>query len=256
MSLDLQKVVESTLRAGDVSRNSTVMDHSAFSGFSREGLRAESFIEALQSYLSKGTLLMPAMSWRNVQPANPLWDEMLTQSQVGVLAEVFRTRYATRRSIHPTHSASGCGAAIDDILGEHEYDSTPCSRQSPYGKLAQYDASILLVGVGLECCTACHCAEEAVAIDVYLRPPNQMEEYLCRDRFGKCRTMRLRRHKPVQRDFPKFEPALEQSGGLVRGKVGAAAWMLVRASALEAVMRSSLLDNRFATLLAGAGVAP
>ena len=66
-------------------------------------------IEALLGHLSGGTLVMPTMTWRTVTPDRPVWDELATPSHTGVLTEVFRTRYATARSIHPTHSVAACG---------------------------------------------------------------------------------------------------------------------------------------------------
>ena len=45
-----------------------------------------------------GNLFMPTMTWRTVTPDNPVWDEIDTPSHTGVLTEVFRTGYATRRT--------------------------------------------------------------------------------------------------------------------------------------------------------------
>src|SRR2546423_15132123 len=77
----------------------------AIAGLSRQGFRAEAMIDALLGYLEGGTLLMPTMSWRTVTPDNPVFDELKTPSHTGVLTEIFRTQYASHRSLHPTHSA-------------------------------------------------------------------------------------------------------------------------------------------------------
>jgi aminoglycoside 3-N-acetyltransferase len=66
-------------------------------------------IEGLLEYMVPGNLFMPAMTWRTVTPAQPLWDEIPTASETGVLTEVFRKRYSAARSIHPTHSVAGWG---------------------------------------------------------------------------------------------------------------------------------------------------
>jgi aminoglycoside 3-N-acetyltransferase len=250
MSLDARPVVRSILETGGVRSHSTLIVHSAFRGFAQLGLRVETFIEALLDHLSEGTLLMPAMSWRNVQPDNPVWDEIHTKCHVGVLAETFRTGFAQRRSIHPTHSVAGWGRDLAWWLGDHHQDPTPCSPRSPFGKLAASDGFILILGLGLENCTACHCVEEEIAPEIYLRPHSEMEEYLCRDRHGVCRTVRLRRHKRIQRDFPKFEPILTGGEGLLSGDFGGAAWKLIKASALRATMLEALRRDPYATLQA------
>src|SRR6185295_12382366 len=78
--------------------------HSAIASLSRQGFRAERMIDALIHHMRGGNLLMPAMTWRTVTPEKPQWDELATPSITGVLSEIFRTRYASTRSIHPTHS--------------------------------------------------------------------------------------------------------------------------------------------------------
>ena len=118
-----------------------------------------------------GNLFMPTMTWRTVTPDNPVWDEIATPSHTGVLTEVFRTRYATRRSIHPTHSVAGFGPAVDTLLSRHQVDDTPVSENSPYGLMRDYETYILMIGVGLESVTAIHLPEETIAEDVYVRPP-------------------------------------------------------------------------------------
>jgi aminoglycoside 3-N-acetyltransferase len=89
-----------------VPRDGVLVVHSAIAPLSRQGFRAEAIIEALLDYLSAGSLFMPTMTWRTVTPAHPEWDELATPSHTGVLTEVFRTRYATARSTHPTHSVA------------------------------------------------------------------------------------------------------------------------------------------------------
>ncbi|HVI62949.1 MAG TPA: AAC(3) family N-acetyltransferase, partial [Bradyrhizobium sp.] len=94
-----------------VPRDGALVVHSAIAPLSRRGLRAEAIIEALIEYMRGGNLLMPTMTWRTVTPEQPHWDELETPSHTGVLTEIFRTRYASGRSIHPTHSVAGLGPA-------------------------------------------------------------------------------------------------------------------------------------------------
>src|SRR5690242_1481277 len=86
-----------------VPRDGVIVVHSAIARLSRQGFRAEGMIEAFLNYMRNGTVVMPTMTWRTVTPKNPHWDEIETRSETGVMTEMFRTRYASSRSIHPTH---------------------------------------------------------------------------------------------------------------------------------------------------------
>jgi aminoglycoside 3-N-acetyltransferase len=232
--------VRHLMKAADVPRDGVLVVQSAFKGLSRAGFRAESFIDSLLKGLSTGTLLMPAMSWRNVSPAQPIWDERGTPSHVGVLAEAFRTQYASHRSIHPTHSASAIGPAAVALLADHYRRDTPCPVSSPWGRLAEYDAHILLLGVGFESCTALHHPEEVIAPDIYLRPAAEAETYTCIAQDGTRFTVPLRRHLRLNRTFPQYGPRLAAKGQLYSGALPGTPWFLVRAR--------HLMDDAFQNL--------
>ena len=107
------------LRRIAAPRDGVLVVHSAMARLSRQGFRAETMIEVFLDYMSSGTVVMPTMSWRNVTPQKPEWDERVTPSETGVMTEIFRTRYALRRSIHPTHSVAACGVAADELVAHH-----------------------------------------------------------------------------------------------------------------------------------------
>jgi aminoglycoside 3-N-acetyltransferase len=207
------------LRAAQVPRDGVLFVHCAFRGLHARGWRVGDTIEALLDYMRDGTLAMPAMSWRLVTPSSPTFHELATPSHVGVLAETFRTRYASVRSLHPTHSVAARGRLADELASGHHLDDTPCSLNSPYGRASREETHVLLIGVGLERCTAIHHAEELVAPDVYLKPPEEAELYECCSRHGRVYPVRLRRHIKLNRDFPQFARPLADKGRLVRSEV-------------------------------------
>ena len=211
------EIVEQCLHEVGVPRDGVLLVHSAFKTLSRAGFRAEPFLAALAGYTAPGTLLMPTMSWRAVNPANPVFDELATPSITGVLTELFRTQVATRRSLHPTHSVAGCGTHVDALLASHHLDDTPCSARSPWGLLAGFDAKVLLLGVEMDSCTLIHHVEATIAPELYLRP--ERERYLCRDRQGREVEVVTRRTLRLPRDFWQFEAALAAEGGVRRHKL-------------------------------------
>ena len=226
-----------------VPHDGVLVVHSAIAPLSRQGYRAEAMIEALLDYMHDGTLLMPTMTWRTVTPEQPFWDELSTCSHTGVLTEIFRTRYAIARSIHPTHSAAACGRLAQPLLARHNLDETPVSANSPYGLMRDHEAYILLLGVGLETSTAIHLPEETIAPDLYLRPA--IEHYQCRDRNGIVHEVRTRRHWRLDRDFPKFGPPLEAQGRMYSGAVAECSFGIVaQRDLLDAVSAVLKADPR------------
>lgn len=231
-----------------VPRDGSLIVHSAIGKLSRRGFRAETICETLLDHLADGNLFMPTMTWRTVTPQNPHWDEITTPSHTGILTEVFRTRYAIARSIHPTHSVAGWGPAASIVLSRHHVDATPVSANSPYGLLRDYDTYVLMVGVGLECCTAIHLPEEIVNVDLYVRPPDQAELYKCCDRNGIVHPVRLRRHPRLDRDFPQFSRPLSEQGLLETGNIEGCPFTIVTLRDLLRHVFAALIENPRATL--------
>lgn len=195
-----------------VPRDGVAMVHSAFRRFAGDGYGLDETLGALIDYMAPGTLVVPTMSWRFVKTPETVFDELKTPCNTGVLAETFRTRHATHRSLHPTHSAAALGKAAADMTGSHHLDETPCSDRSPFGKLAQHDGWVVMLGITMDCCTLVHHVEEKVAPDLYLRPAEQAETYVCAGRGGERVEVRLRRHLFLPRDYYQFQDLLALEG--------------------------------------------
>jgi aminoglycoside 3-N-acetyltransferase len=211
--------VASMLSHLNVPRGGILVVHSAIATLSRRGLRAEELIEAFLGELPDGTLIMPTMTWRSVTLEKRDWDEVATPSHTGVMSEIFRTRYAQARSIHPTHSVAAFGPQAVRLTSRHHLDEKPVSANSPYGLMRGQEVVILLLGVGLESCTAIHLPEEDVAPEFYLRPLSETKAYACRDRHGVVHEVRARRHQKLDRDFPQFAAPLAAKRQLHAGDI-------------------------------------
>ncbi len=233
------------LRQFGVPRDAVLVVHSAIAGLSRQGYRAEAMIESALEHLSGGTLLMPTMTWRTVTPQSPVFDELHTPSHTGVLTEIFRTKYATARSLHPTHSAAGAGPLAKTLLSTHHLSTTPVPASSPYALMRDYPAYILMIGVGLECVTAIHHPEEAIAPDIYVKPMEEAERYELRLREGAAVSYLLRRHlRPRDRNFQKYGPLLAAKNKILEGDISGVPWKIVRAADLLAEVFARLVERR------------
>jgi aminoglycoside 3-N-acetyltransferase len=236
------------LRSFGVPRDGTLVVHSAFKSLGQQGYSVEGVVEALLEYVHDGNLFMPTMTWRTVTPLRPTWDEIATASHTGVLSETFRTRYAVARSIHPTHSVAGWGQNAGKLLSRHQFDTTPVFANSPYALMRDYETYILLLGVGLESCTAIHLAEETVNPHLYLLPEESAELYDCRDRNGIVHKVWTRRHRRLDRDFPRFALSLSNQGKLLTGTIGACPYTLVALRHLLRDIFAALIQDPLATL--------
>ena len=217
--------------------------HAAFKQLSRQGLRCQDLIHELAR--SVGNLLMPAMSWRIVGPSAP-FSAKDTPGHVGALAEVFRTEYATHRSLHPTHSVCALGKQAAYLTSMHHIGTTPVSICSPHVLARDWEAKILMLGTDLETCTALHCAEEALAPEVYVAPAAEAVRVISRE--GAEFTYSLKRHTKIRRDFNKYLPLLEAEGALRRGQLAGVPWILIDLAGLMRISFAALARNRLFNL--------
>ena len=111
-----------------------------------------------------GTLALPTHTYCYPPAAGvaaPLFDPATTPSQNGLLTESFRTQASVVRSIHATHSMAATGPLARALTATHYMSATPCGAESPYFRLVQKRASVLLFGVTFHSYTLFHTAEDA-----------------------------------------------------------------------------------------------
>ena len=145
------------------------------------------------------------------------FDPAVTPSYgMGQLAEFVRRNPAARRSSHPQTSFSAVGPDANAIVGRHDLNCH-LGEDSPLGALYRLDATILLLGVGYDTCTAFHLAE-------YRLPwPPEDQEYRCyvsRDGHREELTFTAARLDPT--DFSELGANLEEDTAIVaKGPFGA-----------------------------------
>jgi len=166
-------------RLGLATRNAVGV-HSSLSRFGYVAGGADAVIDAiLETVGTEGTVVMPTFSTNRIMMdllpeekaagASYLcrvlpYDPVETPCWTGAIPETFRKRPGVVRSLHPLFSVVAAGAHAQEIVDAGREHSL-----SSWRRLMDLGGFILLVGVGLEVCTAMHLAEERVALPRRLR---------------------------------------------------------------------------------------
>ena len=238
-----EQEIATDLASLGVRRGGVLLVHSSLRLLGPIAGGAETVVRGLLQALGpEGTLLMPALSYENVGPHNPVFDVLHTPTCIGALPEYFRVRQGTIRSIHPTHAACGAGPAAERLLGDHQLDTTSCGPHSPFHRLPEAGGQVLFLGCGLRPNTSMHAIEEIV------EPPYLFADDVISYRIilptGALTTMRVRAH-----NFAGWAQRYERLGPLLngpslhRGQVLAAAAYLVESRAMWEAALGALRRN-------------
>lgn len=172
--------VAAATRGLGVAPGVTVAVHASLSALGYVVGGAEAIVGGLIDALPRGTIATPAQTWLNLDPSRgvhgapeavwpairahwPAYDPALTPSVgMGAVAEAVRTRPGARRSDHPVRSWAAIGPGAAEVTAVHDLEDVH-GDASPLGALWRRDATILLIGVGYDKCTALHLAETLAA---------------------------------------------------------------------------------------------
>ena len=161
IALAASERIAADLRALGVHAGDVVLVHASFKSLGPVAGGLETvFCGLAESVGSEGTLLLPALSY--MQEPHHIHDARSTPCCVGALPEYVRLRQGTLRSLHPTHSLCGIGRHAEALFAEHHRDRTPCGPHSPFRKMIDLGAKIVMLGCGLRPNTTMHALEECV----------------------------------------------------------------------------------------------
>ncbi len=157
----------SALKGLGIEQGDTVLVHSSLKSFGIVENGADDVIDALISAVGKdGTVVMPTLAMKNFNDAYDTW-HINKSSDTGLITEVFRKRSDALRSDQATHSVAAIGAKAELLTKTHGqsglrigiYGSTPFSADSPWQKLYDMNAKVVMLGVTYEKLTLRHLCE-------------------------------------------------------------------------------------------------
>ncbi|MCC7262001.1 MAG: AAC(3) family N-acetyltransferase [Candidatus Latescibacteria bacterium] len=201
--------------------------HSSLRSFGRVEGGAHTVVQALLDLLGQaGTLVVPTFHhsffWGGPQQ---VWNREQTPSYMGLISETARTWPGARRSAHAPHPLAAIGAHAEDLSGRR--NTSVYAFDSPFYRLLELDAWVLLMGVDFNVCTLLHLVEELA--EVPYRYWDDLTGTVVLDGQASVQTFPfMRRHPGVHNDFLRCGRELEQQGLVQRTQVGPSLWRALR----------------------------
>ncbi|MCI6733349.1 MAG: AAC(3) family N-acetyltransferase [Lachnospiraceae bacterium] len=178
MRVITKETIVNELKKIGLEKNDIVMVHTSLKSMGYVCGGAQTIIEALIDVVgSKGTIMMPTQSWKNLDPETgvhwdadesdwqlirdnwPAYDKDITPTNtMGAVAEMFRTWPGSIRSDHPARSVCAWGKHAAYLTQNHDL-SDIFGETSPLAKLYELNGKVLLLGVGYDKNTSLHLAD-------------------------------------------------------------------------------------------------
>lgn len=230
------------LRNAGILPGDVLLVHSSMKKIGNVEGRAEGVIDALAEYITDdGLLIFPTFSDRYVTDQSPDFNVKTSPAWTGILPELFRQRGDVLRSKHPFHSLTVRGKRAAEFVAGHENFDTAFDPASPWGRLLDLDAKVLLIGVGLTSATFLHPVEQWCGVPVLSKEP--VLRYIVDD--SGTRTPRtIHWHTGAHSEkYDRAESLLLESGAMKKCRFGAAESFLMNCRKTLQVMTPVLKEN-------------
>ena len=226
-----------------INKKGTLLVHSSMKSIGEVEGGADTVLDALMEYMSEGLLVFPTHTWSYINAENPRFEVEHSKVCVGILPELFRKREGVVRSLHPTHSVAAIGRGKEEFIEGNEQWDTPCARQSPWGKLLDRKAQIMLLGVDLRRNTFIHGVEEWM--DIPGRMTDEREQLYVVTKEGKEILVPSRRHcgDHWSEYFWKVDQIFEEQGVMYKGSFGAATVRICETEPMTKLLNEMLTIN-------------
>ena len=231
----IEQLKEIGLKSGEV-----VMLHSSLSKMGYVEGGAQTVIDSILKVIGdEGTLVMPAFPAIGFNydylMTDPVFDISNTPSKMGVITEVFRKMKQVKRSLHPTDSVCALGKQADYLTKDHVNQLTPYNQNSPFYRLCELKAKIILIGVDLNSLTNFHTLEDAVSDFEYPVYHQTLFDTQLIDESEKTLVMKTKVHNPVfskKRKCNDFIKPFTDAGFMTSFKIGLANCYCIEADKL------------------------
>ena len=215
-----QKDIHDFLNGIGIGRDETLLVHTSMRAIGGVAGGCDGLIDAFKSYLSEGLFIVPTHTWAGVGKDNPVYDVRSSLPCIGALPTVAAARTDGVRSLHPTHSVTAFGRRAAEYVAGEENARTPCPSGGVWDRLYDEDATVLLIGVGLNRNTYIHAIDERLELPERLKDPIPLTIV---DYDGVRHEISFQKHGETgSENFGVFRAPLEACGALRYAKLGEA----------------------------------
>ena len=214
------------LHKGDV-----VLMHSSMKALNTKKSPKEFINDVISVIGPEGTLLIPALTFANVNAKQPNFNVRETEPCIGLIPRTFFLMPGVVRSLHPTHSVCAIGKRAFELTSKHILDETPVGPHSPFMKILDYQGKLLFIGDTVKSCTFMHGVEEIAGAPYTLK--NERTPYIIEDGMGNIfiKDMFSHNFRGWKQEYQLIKNILDYPD-IKTGKVGQADCFLIDAAAL------------------------
>ncbi len=216
-TVDQTEIVNGLKELG-LKSGSVVFVHSSLSSFGYVEGGAETVVKAFLEVLgSEGTLTAPIFRNYFHDGLDQIWDRNNSPSFMGRISETIRTWPGARPSHHAPHPIAAVGPLAEDLT--ERYNDTDFAPDSPFSRLLELNAWIVLVGVDYSSCTMVHLVEERAEVPYRRWVP--LSGTVMENGVAIRKTFHfLKRYPGVSNDFLPLGKRLEGEGSVRIGVIG------------------------------------
>lgn len=170
------------LKALGITKGDVLLVHSSMKALKTKRTPEEVIRDIQEVLTPEGTLMIPTLTYDNVNSESPVFDVIHTEPCMGLVPTRFLKMDGVVRSMHPTSSIAVWGANAKEFAQAHILDETPVGSHSPIMQLPRLQGKILFIGKLLHKCTFMHGVEEVVGAPYCLN--KETTHYILKDENG------------------------------------------------------------------------
>jgi aminoglycoside 3-N-acetyltransferase len=234
------------LTAAGIESGDNIILHSSLKSVGKTASGPATVINAILATIGPtGNLMAPTFTYSLPAWKGEPFSHSDSRARTGAIPEYMRHRPDAVRSFHPTHSVTVVGPDRDAIIANH-MQATPLGRQSPFGRMLERNAKILMLGTHQDTNSSLHLCEvlaELPYIRVCFSDDVDYETAWYHNGNDEIRFMKVNEVPGCSRGFRAIEPALISRGILRQVYVGDATSQLLYLPDLVTAATEILAQN-------------
>lgn len=249
------------ITASGIERDDNVILHSSLRSVGRTEDGPSTVVNAILAAIGpRGNLMAPTFTYSLPAWKGEPFNIKNSRARTGAIPDYIRQRPDAVRSFHPTHSVAVIGPDMLEITNGH-MRATPLGKKSPFGKMLDRGAKILMLGTHQDTDSSLHLCEvlaELPYVKIGFTNDVDFETAWYQTDDSEIRFTKIREVPGCSRGFRVIEPELVKRGVLQKVKIGEANSQLLNLTDLVSATCEILPANPTMLLcrVANCGICP